>query len=43
MANGGSLDAAGPTIAGGMIFIGSGYALCGGQAGNVLIAFAPRP
>jgi polyvinyl alcohol dehydrogenase (cytochrome) len=42
-ANGGSLDAAGPTIAGGMIFVGSGYGLYGGQAGNVLIAFAPRP
>jgi polyvinyl alcohol dehydrogenase (cytochrome) len=41
-ANGGSLDAAGPTIAGGMIFVGSGYGLYGGQAGNVLIAFAPR-
>ena len=43
VANGGSLDAAGPTIAGGMIFVGSGYGLYGGQAGNVLIAFAPRP
>jgi polyvinyl alcohol dehydrogenase (cytochrome) len=42
-ANGGSLDAAGPTIAGGMIFVGSGYGLYGGQAGNVLIAFALRP
>ena len=42
-ANGGSLDAAGPTIAGGMIFVGSGYGLYGGQAGNVLLAFAPRP
>jgi polyvinyl alcohol dehydrogenase (cytochrome) len=43
VANGGSLDAAGPTIAGGMIFVGSGYGLYGGQAGNVLLAFAPRP
>ena len=43
VANGGSLDAAGPTIAGGMIFVGSGYGLYGGQAGNVLIALAPRP
>jgi hypothetical protein len=25
-----------------MIFVGSGYGLYGGQAGNVLIAFAPR-
>jgi polyvinyl alcohol dehydrogenase (cytochrome) len=41
-ANGGSLDSAGPTIAGGMIFVNSGYGLSGGQAGNVLLAFAPR-
>ena len=42
-ANGGSLDAGGPTIAGGMIFVNSGYGLYGGQPGNVLLAFAPRP
>ncbi|MEO8345085.1 MAG: PQQ-binding-like beta-propeller repeat protein [Betaproteobacteria bacterium] len=42
-ANGGSLDAAGATVAGGMIFVGSGYGLYGGQAGNVLLGFAPRP
>ncbi len=42
-ANGGSLNSAGPTIAGGMIFVNSGYGLYGGQAGNVLAAFAPRP
>ncbi len=42
-ANGGSLDSAGPTIAGGMVFVGSGYGLYGGQAGNVLLGFAPRP
>ena len=42
-ANGGSLDSAGPTVAGGMIFVGSGYGLYGGQAGNVLLGFAPRP
>jgi polyvinyl alcohol dehydrogenase (cytochrome) len=41
-ANGGSLDSAGPTIASGMIFVNSGYGLYGGQAGNVLAAFAPR-
>jgi len=41
-ANGGSLDAAGPTVAGGMILVGSGYGLYGGQPGNVLLAFAPR-
>ena len=38
-ANGGSIDSAGPTVAGGMIFVGSGYGLYGGKAGNVLIAF----
>jgi polyvinyl alcohol dehydrogenase (cytochrome) len=41
-ANGGALDAGGPTIAGGMLFVNSGYGLYGGQAGNVLIAFKPR-
>jgi polyvinyl alcohol dehydrogenase (cytochrome) len=41
-ANGGSIDSAGPTVAGGMIFVNSGYGLYGGQAGNVLLAFAPR-
>ena len=40
-AKGGSLDSAGPTIAGGMLFVGSGYGLYGGQAGNVLLGFAP--
>jgi len=42
-ANGGSLDAAGPTVAGGMMFVGSGYGLYGGQAGNVLLGFGRRP
>ncbi|HTS22400.1 MAG TPA: PQQ-binding-like beta-propeller repeat protein [Casimicrobiaceae bacterium] len=41
-ANGGSIDAAGPTLAGGMLLVGSGYGLYGGQPGNVLIAFSPR-
>jgi polyvinyl alcohol dehydrogenase (cytochrome) len=36
-AKGGSLKAAGPTIAGGMLFVGSGYA--GSMPGNVLLAF----
>jgi polyvinyl alcohol dehydrogenase (cytochrome) len=40
-ANGGSLDSAGPTVAGGMVLVGSGYGLYGGMPGNVLIAFAP--
>ena len=42
-ANGGALDSGGPTIAGGMLFVSSGYGLYGGQAGNVLLAFKPRP
>jgi polyvinyl alcohol dehydrogenase (cytochrome) len=40
--NGGSLDGAGPVIAGGMVFVNSGYARNGGTAGNVLLAFAPE-
>ena len=40
-AKGGSIDGAGPTIAGGMVFTNSGYGLFGGTAGNVLLAFAP--
>ena len=39
---GGSLDGAGPVIAGGMVFVNSGYARNGGVAGNVLLAFAPE-
>jgi polyvinyl alcohol dehydrogenase (cytochrome) len=39
---GGSLDGAGPVIAGGMLFVNSGYARNGGTAGNVLLAFAPE-
>ena len=42
-ASGGSLDSAGPTVAGGMILVNSGYGLYGGQPGNVLAAFGPRP
>ena len=42
-ANGGALDSGGPTIAGGMLFVSSGYGLYGGQAGNVLLAFKPTP
>jgi polyvinyl alcohol dehydrogenase (cytochrome) len=41
-ANGGWLDSGGPTVAGGMLFVNSGYGLYGGQPGNALIAFAPR-
>jgi polyvinyl alcohol dehydrogenase (cytochrome) len=42
-ASGGSLDAAGPTVAGGIIFVNAGYGIYGGKPGNVLAAFAPRP
>jgi polyvinyl alcohol dehydrogenase (cytochrome) len=38
-AQGGSLDAAGPTVAGGMLFVNSGYGFLGGAPGNVLLAF----
>jgi polyvinyl alcohol dehydrogenase (cytochrome) len=41
-AKGGSLDGAGPVIAGGMVFVNSGYARNGGMAGNVLLAFGPE-
>jgi polyvinyl alcohol dehydrogenase (cytochrome) len=40
-ANGGAMGSAGPTVAGGMVFVGSGYAVFSGdQAGNVLLAFS---
>ncbi len=42
-ARGGSLDTAGPTVAGGMIFVNAGYGVDGRKPGNVLAAFAPRP
>jgi polyvinyl alcohol dehydrogenase (cytochrome) len=38
-AKGGSITAPGPTIAGGMVFVGSGYGVLGGIPGNVLLAF----
>jgi len=41
-AKGGSLDGAGPVIAGGMLFVNSGYPRFGGMPGNVLLAFALR-
>ena len=37
---GGSIDAAGPVIAGGMVLTNSGYGQWRGKAGNVLLAFA---
>lgn len=39
---GGSIDGAGPVIAGGMVFVNSGYPRNGGMPGNVLLAFAPE-
>jgi polyvinyl alcohol dehydrogenase (cytochrome) len=38
-AKGGSLDGAGPVIAGGMVLVNSGYPRFGGEPGNVLLAF----
>jgi polyvinyl alcohol dehydrogenase (cytochrome) len=37
-AHGGSLNATGPTIAGGMMFVDSGYSQLTGMGGNVLLA-----
>jgi polyvinyl alcohol dehydrogenase (cytochrome) len=37
---GGSLDGPGPTIAGGMLYVNSGYGSWGGLPGNVLLAFS---
>jgi polyvinyl alcohol dehydrogenase (cytochrome) len=43
-ARGGSIGAAGPTVAGGMLFVPSGYVgVQSGVPGNVLLAFAPSP
>ena len=41
-AHGGGLGSAGPTVADGMLFVGSGYAVVGDKTGNVLLAFAPE-
>ena len=38
-AHGGSMNATGPTIADGMMFVNSGYAQLTGMSGNVLLAF----
>jgi polyvinyl alcohol dehydrogenase (cytochrome) len=37
---GGSLDSAGPVVAGGMVFTNSGYGMWQGMPGNVLLAFS---
>jgi polyvinyl alcohol dehydrogenase (cytochrome) len=39
-ARGGSLDVAGPVVAGGMVYVNSGYNFLGGLPGNVLLAFS---
>src|ERR1700730_12114275 len=42
-ARGGAMGGPGPTVAGGMIFVGSGYVgAIGGFPGNVLLAFSPE-
>ncbi len=41
-AKGGSIDAAGPAIADGLVITNSGYALWRGMPGNVLLAFSTR-
>jgi polyvinyl alcohol dehydrogenase (cytochrome) len=40
-ATGGAIDGPGAVVAGGMVFVNSGYARTGGMAGNVLLAFGP--
>ena len=39
-AQGGSIDCPGPTIAGGMLYVNSGYGIGWGLPGNVLLAFS---
>lgn len=39
-AHGGSMDAAGPAVVDGMVFVNSGYGQWGGMPGNVLLAFS---
>jgi polyvinyl alcohol dehydrogenase (cytochrome) len=42
-ARGGSMGAQGATVAGGMVFVGSGYiGFQNGTPGNVLLAFSPE-
>jgi polyvinyl alcohol dehydrogenase (cytochrome) len=41
-AHGGSLDGPGAVVAGGMLFVNSGYPRFGGMPGNVLLAFEPE-
>ncbi|MEJ0008707.1 MAG: hypothetical protein WDM77_20680 [Steroidobacteraceae bacterium] len=39
-AHGGSIESAGATVAGGMLFVGSGYGVVSDTPGNVLLAFS---
>lgn len=39
-AHGGSIDAGGPAVVHGMVFVNSGYGQWGGKPGNVLLAFS---
>jgi polyvinyl alcohol dehydrogenase (cytochrome) len=39
-AHGGSMDAAGPAVVNGMVFVNSGYGQWGGMPGNVFLAFS---
>ena len=42
-AHGGSIDGGGgPTVAGGMVYVSSGYGALWGMPGNVFLAFAPQ-
>jgi polyvinyl alcohol dehydrogenase (cytochrome) len=41
-ARGGSMDAAGPAVVDGMVFVNSGYGQWGGMPGNVLLAFSAK-
>jgi polyvinyl alcohol dehydrogenase (cytochrome) len=41
-AKGGSIDGPGAVVAGGMVFISSGYPRNGGVPGNVLLAFSAQ-
>jgi polyvinyl alcohol dehydrogenase (cytochrome) len=39
-AHGGSIDAGGPVVVNGILFVNSGYGQWGGMPGNVLLAFS---
>jgi polyvinyl alcohol dehydrogenase (cytochrome) len=38
--SGGSVDGPGPVVAGGILYVNSGYALVGQRPGNVLLAYS---